>query len=620
MSELLSRLRSIIVRLSVQSQQIRYVPRAFLLVWEAAPKWTVLYVVGMIIGAILPVANIYMTRAAINVLVELVGAKRVVFDPALHLPPLVGILVLMLLQHVLDAVGGYVRINLAEYVGDFILEKVQRKAFEMDMEFFETPESHDQLQRAANEAVDRPLGLLQSMATLISGTITMLAMIGVLTSFGWWVPLMLVVGAFPAALVTMVFTRDGQNLRREQTVHRRWLGYLNNKMIGADSAAELRVYSLGRHFQNTHFTIRRRIRDERMQLQRKNISLQIVTRIWALICTGGVLLWVVMRAMTGTYTLGDLSLLYQAINQSQGHMFNFVSGAGEIYRNLFFLDDLFSFLDVQRKIVDAPDAVLLTGLHQGIRVEGISYAYPQTKRQVLKGLNLEIRAGTVVAIVGVNGVGKSTLLKLLCRFYDPQQGRITWDGVDLRNIVQADVWRRITVVFQRPVAYPESARTNILLGDVEMNATQDQIEQAARAADIDDAIQRLPQGYDTILGRMFGKAEFSGGQWQRLALARAFLRKADLVIFDEPTSSMDSWAEADFMTRLRNLIRGRTALMITHRFTTAMQADVIHVMHDGMIIESGTHAELVSLGGRYAESWRRQMRDVMTEASDDASA
>lgn len=620
MSKLSAHLRSVIMRLTAQSQQIRYVPRALLLVWEAAPQWTVSYALAMIIGAILPVVNIYLTRTAIDVLVDLIGTKHVAFDAALHLPPLIGLILVMLIQHVLDAVGGYVRINLAEYVEDFILEKVQRKAFELDMEFFETPESYDQLQRAANEAVDRPLGLLQSMTALISGIITIVALIGVLISFGWWVPLILLVGAFPAALVMVIFTRESQLQRRTQTSYRRWLAYLNNRMTGADGAAELRVYSLGRHFQKTYFTMRRKIRDERMQLHQKNIALQVVTRIWALTCTGVVLLWMVMRAMMGTYTLGDLSMLYQAINQSQGIMFNLVAGAGEIYRNLFFLDDLFSFFDLQRKIVDAPDALSVTGLHQGIRVEGVSYAYPQTERLVLNGLNLELRAGTVAAIVGVNGVGKSTLLKLLCRFYDPQQGRITWDGVDLRNLVQADLWRRITVVFQRPVAYPESARKNILLGDMEVDTTQEQIEEAARAADIDEAIRNLPQGYDTVLGRMFGKVELSGGQWQRMALARAFLRKADLVIFDEPTSAMDSWAEVDFMTRFRKLIHGRTALMITHRFTTAMQADVIHVMHDGMIIESGTHAELVALGGRYAESWRRQLRDVMTDTSDVESA
>ena len=271
---------------------------------------------------------------------------------------------------------------------------------------------------------------------------------------------------------------------------------------------------------------------------------------------------------------------------------------------------------MQPQIADPPQPVTLSpGLHEGVHLEQVTFRYPDSERTALDGFTLRLPPGQTVAIVGENGAGKSTLLKLLCRFYDPQQGRITWDGVDLRALAQADLRRRIAVLFQQPIPYHETAADNIAFGDLAAQPSRQQIEAAAHSAAADTIIGRLPNGYDTVLGRWFGYTELSVGEWQRLALARAFVRQADLVILDEPTSAMDSWAEAAWMGRFRELVAGRTALIITHRFTTAMQADMIHVMDAGRIVESGSHDELVALGGRYAQSWHQQMRE--TQAAGD---
>jgi ATP-binding cassette subfamily B protein len=215
--------------------------------------------------------------------------------------------------------------------------------------------------------------------------------------------------------------------------------------------------------------------------------------------------------------------------------------------------------------------------------------------------------------VGHNGAGKSTLIKLLCRFYDPDAGRILLDGVDLRALDQAALRRQITVLFQDPVHYHASVRENIAFGDLEGLSDENRVRQAAQDAGALEPIDRLPGGFEALLGKWFGGAELSGGEWQRIALARAFFRRASLIILDEPTSSMDSWAEQDWLGRFRTLTAGRTALMITHRFTTAMHADIIHVLDKGRVVESGTHAELVTLGGAYATSWAAQMREMKTQ-------
>ena len=231
---------------------------------------------------------------------------------------------------------------------------------------------------------------------------------------------------------------------------------------------------------------------------------------------------------------------------------------------------------------------------------------------MLRDFSLEIPAGKIVAIVGLNGAGKSTLFKLLCRLYDVDSGAVTIDGVDLRRMKLRDLRRMITALFQSPVRYSQSVAENIAFGDLAAVPTDEEIESAAIAAGADEIIARLQRGYQHRLGKWFANGtELSVGEWQRIALARAFLRQAPIILLDEPTSAMDSWAEAEWMRRFRRLVEGRTAVIITHRFTTAMQADIIHVMVDGEIVESGTHGQLAACDGYYAKSWKAQMREVV---------
>jgi ATP-binding cassette subfamily B protein len=317
----------------------------------------------------------------------------------------------------------------------------------------------------------------------------------------------------------------------------------------------------------------------------------------------------VWRALLGLVTLGDLALFYQVLNRGQSLLRSLLENAGQIYANTLFLGNLFEFLDLEPRVVDPPRPIPLpAALRKGLRFEEVTFYYPGSARAVLQHFNLTIPAGQITAIVGANGAGKSTLLKLLCRFYDPQAGRVTLDGVDIRNLPVKELRRMMTVLFQWPVPYQTTAAQNIALGDLCIEPRAAELESAARSAGAHELIGRLPQGYDTPLGKWFANGlELSVGEWQRLALARAFLRRAPIIVLDEPTSALDTWAEADWFDRFRVLAYGRTAVIITHRFTIAKRADMIHVMDEGQIVEAGPHDDLLAQGGLYAQSWFTQV-------------
>jgi ATP-binding cassette subfamily B protein len=391
--------------------------------------------------------------------------------------------------------------------------------------------------------------------------------------------------------------------QRQVTPVERRAWYYDWLLTTGDTASEVRLFGLAGHFRSAYQILRQRLRGERLNLARKQILAEFGAGSLGLMVTGGVLAWMVWRAVRGLATLGDLAMFYQAFQQGLGLMRGLLENLGQLYGNLLFLGNLYEFLELEPRVVSPPrPSPAPQAVASSIRLERVRFRYPGSVRPVLEDFDLEIPAGRIVAVVGSNGAGKSTLIKLLCRFYDPETGRVALDGVDLREFKIEELRSRITVLFQQPVHYNDTVRENIAYGD--LHAPADSLEIAAQAAGAEEIIARLPQGYDSMLGRWFADGtELSLGEWQRIALARAFLRRAPILILDEPTSAMDPWAEADWLARFRKLAAGRTVLMITHRFSTAMFADVIHVMSEGHIVESGTHEQLLEAGGRYAQAW-----------------
>lgn len=588
-------------------RQLPYLPKALRLVWVAAGVWAMVSVVLILVQGLLPVATVYLTRAVVDGLVAILG-KGYSWTALSPLLLLVGLTALTLLAvEALRGVTGWVRTVQSEQVRDHIHGLIHEKALALDIAFYDSTDYYDRLHRARIDALNRPAAMIENIGAFLQNSVTLVVMCLVLLRFGPWLPLALFVSTLPALFVVFRNTLRFHAWRVRNTTAERRCRYYDWMITERSAAAELRLFDLGGPFRKAFVQLRDRLRQERGDLARKEAAGTLGAGVFGLAALAGALVWMVWKASRGVVTLGDLTLFYLAFSQGQRMMRDLLSNAGEIYRNMTFLENLFEYLELTPRIQN-PETPLTLPEHGGgdVAIEEISFRYPGSLYPALVDFSLDIPRGRIVALVGENGAGKSTLIKLLCRFYDPDRGRILLDGVDLRDLNLSELWRRITVLFQEPVRYHETVADNIAFGDLAASPDIDDIVTAARAAGAEGSIQRLPQAYETVLGKWFGGAELSVGEWQRLALARAFLRRASLIILDEPTSAMDSWAEADWLTRFRRLVAGNTALIITHRFTTALQADRIYVMDQGRIIEEGAHDELLSMEGRYASSWRRQ--------------
>jgi ATP-binding cassette, subfamily B, bacterial len=582
--------------------------RALNLIWQCARGLTVASVALVLLQGLLPLAGLYIMKLLVDTVTHSFSAadKDQAFVSVALLIGFLGLIAL--LEALCGSLSRLVSSIHAQLVTDHMYDILHAKSLEVDLEYYESPQYHDTLHRAQREAPFRPTRLLAGLTQLIQNGISLIAIAGLLLWLHWGIVALLLIVAIPGALVRLHYANKVHAWERQRTPTERQAWYYNGILTRDTHAKEVRLFNLGGLFMTRFREVRAQLRQQRLKITKKRTWGEFLAFGAAIITVFGLFAFLAHRSLQGNITLGDLVMYYQAIQRGQLFLRDVLNGLAGLYEDNLFLSNLFEFLDLKPRLIEPPHPKSVPRLnYNGIVFDQVSFQYPGDKRKALEKISLTIRPGKHIALVGENGAGKTTLIKLLCRLYDPTDGKITLEGVDLRLCRITELRGQISVIFQDFAPYHLTARENIWLGNIDQPPDDNAITSAARQAGVDQVISGLTNGYETILGKWFeGGEELSTGEWQKLALARAFLRDAQIIVLDEPTSAMDPKAEYEVFKKFHEITRGRTAILISHRLSTVKMADHIYVMENGKIVESGTHDELVYHGARYADLFETQ--------------
>jgi ATP-binding cassette subfamily B protein len=583
---------------------LKNIPPVLHFVWESGPSVVSSNIVIRILVAFLPVGIGIIGRFIID------GVNQI----RLHQPLpqyfwwlVAGEMALAILTGVLSRAVDYFDNLLADRYTHHVSVEVMRKAAALDVTAYEDPVFYDRLERARVQATDR-LAMIQQMGRLIQQTVAALAFSAVLVRYSPLLLFLLVAGILPAFLGEshFAFLAYAKNFR--QTPVRRQMDYLRQVGGSKEAAKELKLFRLSDYLTNRFTALSQTIYEENVSLNRRRLFWGGLLSILGQCGYYAAYAYCIYRTIQGYYSIGDLTLITTAIMQAMGNIQQAFSTASGVADQALFLTDLIAFFDMKplvqskRNALPAPRPIT-----RGFEFRNVSFNYPGSGRPVLRQFNFTLTPGERVALIGENGEGKTTVVKLITRLYDPTEGQILLDGIDLREYDLASLHAEIGVIFQDFMRYEMTARENIAVGRIEVPHKFDDIDFAARKSLANDVIAKLPRSYEQMLGRRFeGGVDLSGGEWQKLALARAYLRDAQLLILDEPTAALDARSEFEVFERFADLTFGKMALLISHRFSTVRMADRIVVLEGGQIVEQGNHAQLMELSGRYAAMFEMQ--------------
>ena len=586
-------------------QALRNVPPMLKMVWETSPFLTISTVLLRCVSALFPLATLWVSKLIIDLVVRAIRHQP--FDRSV-------IWKLLILEFLLaigaDTVGRFVSLVdslLGDRFTNHITIRLMEHANSLDLVSFEDPVFYDKMERARRQTTAR-LGMLAGLAGMAQQFLTLLSMLSAVIFFYPWLLLLLLAATIPVFLGETRFAMLSYSMLYRYTPERRELDYLRYLGASNESAKEVKIFGLGKYLVD-----RSRLLFDRFYAENRHLAIHraIHGTLLNLIPTGAyyaAYALIVLRALAGALSVGGLTLMVGAFSRARTLMESLVSGLAGVSEQALFVKDLFDFFDTNPTISSPPDAIPAPRpIQSGFEFQDVSYAYPGSARNVLENISFRFYPGERIALVGENGAGKTTLVKLLARLYDPTAGRILLDGIDLREYDVDDLRREIGVIFQDYMRYDMLAAENIGFGRIDEMEDQPKIELSADKSLAAGVVKNLPNRYRQMLGRRFeGGVDLSTGQWQKIALARAYMRDAQILILDEPTASLDARAEFEVYQRFVDLTTGKMAVLISHRFSTVRMADRILVLENGRIIEQGSHRHLVALGGKYSELFELQ--------------
>jgi ATP-binding cassette, subfamily B, bacterial len=584
---------------------LRNVPPGLRIVWEAGPRVAAAGLALQVFSALIPIGIAAVSAAIIGEVASVVSGHQ----------PLSPKFWWLVAAEFALALGGSVLSRTIDYCDSVLADKFVRHvsikvmdhASKLDLETYEDPDFYDKLERARVQATDR-VSMIQAVGRALQQFVTAVTFSITICFFSPWILLLLVMGVLPAFVGESHFAFLGYSLRFRQTPARRQIDYLRVLGASKESAKELKLFGLSKYLTGRYARLSDEIYTQNVSLSKRRL---VASTLFSLLSAGayyGAYAFVIYRTVNGDLSLKSLVYLAAAIAGASNNIQQVFSSFTSIADQALFLTDFLNLFRLEPKVKSKPNAIPAPRpIRHGFEFEGVTFAYPGTTRPVLDGLDLRIEPGQRVALVGENGQGKTTLVKLMTRLYDPTSGRILLDGVDLRDYDLEDLHREIAVIFQDFMRYEMTGRENIAMGKIEEVDNFSRLSAAARKSLADAVLLKLPRRYEQMLGRRFeGGVDLSGGEWQKIALARAYLRDAQLLILDEPTAALDARSEREVFERFSELTTGKTALLISHRFSTVRMADRILVLEGGKVVEDGCHSQLMARGERYSQMFELQ--------------
>jgi ATP-binding cassette, subfamily B, bacterial len=583
---------------------LRNMPPVLRILWESGPS-VVSWGVGLrVIVAVLPFGVAKVAQYIINGIADVLRGRSL---PSTFWTLVATEVALNVLMGLLTRAIDYSDSLLSNRYTQHASVKVMEQAARLDLTTYENPVFYDRLERARVQATDR-LAMIQQMGRLVQQVITTLTFSIALAWASPWLVLLLALGVLPSFVGETHYAFLGYAKNFRQTPAKRQMDYLRQVAGSREGAKEVKLFGLNKFFTERFQVLANQIYREDVALSKSKLFVGGLLGVIGTLGYYGAYVYVIWRSLHGAYNIGQFTFLAAAIQQASSNLQQVFSTVSGIADQALYLTDLIAFFEMQPTVQSRPDGLPMPeSIRLGFEFRNVSFTYPGTDRTVLSDFNFTLAPGERIALIGENGQGKTTVVKLITRLYDPTVGQILLDGIDLREYALEDLHRHIGVIFQDFMRFEMTARENIAVGRVDQPNQQNDIEIAAHKSLADTVVSKFANGYDQMLGRRFeGGVELSGGEWQKMALARAYLRDAQMLILDEPTAALDARSELEVFERFAELTEGKMALLISHRFSTVRMADRIVVLSGGRLIEEGNHQQLMARGGLYAEMFEMQ--------------
>jgi ATP-binding cassette subfamily B protein len=576
------------------------------LVWASAPGWAVANSAISLLRSFLPLALLYLIKLLIDTITK-ASSENSPGDLSNIVWFIIAVVVVYFIDEISTDFGNYVRKKQSLLLESYMYEHLHEKSVKLDLINFERPEYFDCLSRATREAPWRPNSILNNLVSMLRGVLSLGLMAGLLAGLNWMLAILLLIVNIPAIWLRLHYADIIYNFQKEQTPEARKSSYFNWLLTGDRPSREIRLFGLGEYFKKLFRISFLKQKEEEIRIIRKRTLIETVSNIVKAAAVFIALMFISRETINNRLSIGEMAMFILAFRQGMMYIKDIFGAVGGLYEDSLFIGDVFDFLNLKEKIIAEGPEIVMPVFEKVLDVQDLSFSYPGNNIPVIKNVTFELNKGEIIALVGPNGAGKSTLARLLCRLYDPDSGIIRLDGTSIKMMEPAEYRKLFSVVFQDFMLYNLTAGENIRLGNTTAENRDEKIISAASATGIDGLISTFPKGYDTVIGNLFDDSrELSWGEWQKFALARALFRDAPILILDEPSSSMDAETEYEIFRHFREIVKGKTSILISHRFTSVRLADKIIVLNKGAVEETGTHDELMGKKGLYHDMYSKQ--------------